>query len=184
MRAEVPTLSRLPLRLHHNAYVCKSQEATRHFYEDILGLPLIATWIEEGEFPEFPGRKIPYVHTFFGIGDGGALAFFEFSDPQAAAKFKAQQQPFFVHLALAVTEAAQEEIKSRLTAASIPVRERDHGYCKSIYAADPDGLIVEFTVDPPDVDRINTWQRDTAHKTLQQWVAGRREVNNTIRPHR
>src|SRR5437879_11719509 len=92
-------LGELPLRLHHNAYVCADQEKTRHFYEDIVGLPLVATWIEQGEFPEFPGRAVSYVHTFFGIADGGALAFFEFADPEVAARFKARQQPFFVHLA-------------------------------------------------------------------------------------
>ena len=91
-------LKELPLRLHHNAYVCANQERTRHFYEDIIGLPLVATWIEEGESSDFPGRKISFVHTFFGIGDGGALAFFEFADPDVAAKFKARQQPLYVHL--------------------------------------------------------------------------------------
>jgi catechol-2,3-dioxygenase len=124
------------------------------------------------------------VHTFFGIGDGGALAFFEFADPDVAAKFKAQQQPFFVHLALAVSEATQEEIKRRLEAERIPVRERDHGYCKSIYASDPDGLMVEFTADPADVEKVDAWQRATAHETLKRWLAGDRTVNNTIRPHR
>jgi glyoxylase I family protein len=176
-------LSQLPMRLHHNAYVCADQERTRHFYEDIIGLPLVATWIEQGEFPEFPGRKIAYVHTFFGIGDGGALAFFAFGDADVAARFKALQQPFFVHIALAVSEKVQDEIKARLTAAKLPVRERDHGYCKSIYAADPDGLVVEFTSDPADVARINAQQRETAHETLKRWVAGDRQVNNNIRPH-
>jgi catechol 2,3-dioxygenase-like lactoylglutathione lyase family enzyme len=174
----------LPFRLHHNAYVCADQERTRHFYEDIIGLPLLATWIEEGEFPEFPGRKMSYSHAFYGIGDGGALAFFEFADPKAAAAYKANKQPFFVHIALAVTEATQNEIKRRLDEAKLPVRERDHGYCKSIYVQDPDGLIVEFTSDPPDVAKINTMQRETAHATLRRWAAGDRTVNNDIRPHR
>ena len=177
-------LNELPLRLHHNAYVCANQERTRHFYEDIVGLPLVATWIEQTESPDFPGRKIPFVHTFFGIGDGGALAFFEFADPDVAAKFKARQQPFYVHIALAVSEATQDEIKRRLEAEHIPVRERDHGYCKSIYAADPDGLMIEFTADPANVAEIDAWQRSTAHETLKRWLAGDRTVNNTIRPHR
>jgi catechol 2,3-dioxygenase-like lactoylglutathione lyase family enzyme len=30
-------------RLHHAAWVTRDQEATRHFYEDIIGLPLAAT---------------------------------------------------------------------------------------------------------------------------------------------
>lgn len=177
-------LSELPTRLHHNAYVCADQEKTRHFYEDIIGLPLLATWIEEGEFPEFPGKKMSYVHTFYGIGDGGALAFFEFADPEAAARYRAQRQNTFVHIALAVSAGTQDEIRRRLDAENIPVRERDHGYCKSIYASDPDGLLVEFTSDPADVERINAWQRDTAHATLKRWAAGDRKVNNDIRPHR
>ena len=65
-------LSELPTRLHHNAYVCADQERTRHFYEDIVGLPLVATWIEQGQSPDFPGREISFAHTFFAIGDGGA----------------------------------------------------------------------------------------------------------------
>ena len=176
-------LRELPMRLHHNAYVCADQERTRHFYEDIVGLPLVATWVEQGQSPDFPGRQISFAHTFFAIGDGGALAFFQFADADVAAKFKAQQQPFYVHIALAVSETTLNEIKGRLTAENIPVRERDHGYCKSIYAADPDGMVVEFTSDPADVARINARQRETAHETLRRWVAGDRQVNNNVRPH-
>ena len=36
-------MTKLPSRLHHTAYVTKDLEATRHFYEDILGFPLVAT---------------------------------------------------------------------------------------------------------------------------------------------
>jgi glyoxylase I family protein len=180
-RANSRILNELPVRLHHNAYVCADQEKTRHFYEDIVGLPLVATWIEQAEFPDFPGRKISYVHTFFGIADGGALAFFAFADSDVAAKYKPHQQPFFVHLALAVSEATQNEIKHRLTAENVPVRERDHGYCKSIYATDPDGQLVEFTADPADAEKIGAWQRATAHHTLKRWTAGDRTVNNNQR---
>ena len=174
----------LPLRLHHNAYVCADQERTRQFYEDILGLPLVATWIEEAEFPEFPGRRLSYSHTFYGIGDGGALAFFNFADPEAAATYTANKQPLFVHIALAVSEATQDGIKRRVADAGLPVREVDHGYCKSIYVQDPDGLLVEFTSDPPEAGDIANQQRATAHESLRRWQAGDRQVNNTVRPHR
>ncbi len=176
--------SALPMRLHHNAYVCADQERTRRFYEDIIGLPLLATWIEEAEFPEFPGRRLSYSHTFYGIGDGGALAFFNFADAEAAAAYKAGKQPLFVHIALAVTDAGQRAIKQRIEGAGLPVREVDHGYCKSIYVQDPDGLLVEFTSDPPDAGEIGARQRATAHETLRRWAAGDRTVNNDIRPHR
>ncbi|MGA1766403.1 MAG: VOC family protein, partial [Ilumatobacteraceae bacterium] len=39
----------LPNRLHHTAYVTKDLEATRAFYEDLIGLPLTATWSEQDE---------------------------------------------------------------------------------------------------------------------------------------
>ena len=39
----------LPKRLHHTAYVTKDLEATRAFYEDLIGLPLTATWSEQDE---------------------------------------------------------------------------------------------------------------------------------------
>ncbi len=77
-------MSKLPSRLHHTAYVTKDLEATRHFYEDILGLPLIATWCEK-DF--LFGKDRTYCHCFFGIGDGGALAFFQFADPEDQAQF-------------------------------------------------------------------------------------------------
>lgn len=39
----------LPTRLHHSAYVTSDMETTRHFYEDLIGMPLVATWCESDE---------------------------------------------------------------------------------------------------------------------------------------
>ncbi len=164
----------LPARLHHHAYVTSDQEKTRHFYEDILGLPLVATWIESSQ------GKV-YSHTFFGIGDGGALAFFQFDDPDQAAAFAAKQQPPFVHLALAANESCVGEIKARLTREGISAREIDHGYCRSLYIVDPNGLTVEFTIDPPDAAAIDSMQRETARATLERWTKGDRTPNNDFR---
>src|SRR5690348_6582267 len=60
----------LPQRLHHNARVVKDHERTRQFYQDVIGMPLIATWAEIGQFPDFPERIISYCHTFYGLADG------------------------------------------------------------------------------------------------------------------
>ncbi len=49
-------------RLHHNAYVTRDQEATRAFYEDLMGFPLVATWCEADEL--FGAERV-YCHTFF-----------------------------------------------------------------------------------------------------------------------
>ena len=44
-------LKRAPERLHHYAFVVKDQEANRRFFEDVLGIPLVATWCEKGHHP-------------------------------------------------------------------------------------------------------------------------------------
>ena len=59
-----------PLRLHHTAYLSKDLEATRSFYEDLVGLPLVATWSETDEL--FGALRV-YCHCFFGMPDGSAL---------------------------------------------------------------------------------------------------------------
>ncbi|MGH8179508.1 MAG: VOC family protein, partial [Steroidobacteraceae bacterium] len=43
------TLAKLPTRLHHTAYVTHDLETTRKFYEEVIGLPLMATWCEIDE---------------------------------------------------------------------------------------------------------------------------------------
>ncbi|MBO0738482.1 MAG: hypothetical protein J2P48_18230, partial [Alphaproteobacteria bacterium] len=74
-------LSRLPSRLHHNAYVVRDHETNRRFFEDLLGIPLVATWCEKHYNTEMQ-REVEFCHTFFGMADGSALAFFQFADPQ------------------------------------------------------------------------------------------------------
>ena len=96
----------IPSRLHHNAYVVRDQRTTQRFYEGLLGLPLIATWTEVDEL--FGAERV-YCHTFYGLGDGGALAFFQFADPDDHAQFEPQFRPSpFIHLALKVDDATQQ----------------------------------------------------------------------------
>jgi glyoxylase I family protein len=171
----------LPLRLHHNAFVVKDQERTRAFYEDILGMPLQATWIEISE--NLQGES--YCHSFYGLADGGALAFFTFSNPETQKKVYGGGEPknLYHHIALAVSEPTQRAIRTRCAAAGIKARDIDHGYCQSLYVTDPDGLVVEFTVDPPDVQLINEYQARTARQSLTAWQAGTRQPNNDWRHH-
>jgi hypothetical protein len=42
---------------------------------------------------------------------------------------------------------------------------------------------LEFTVDAPDVEAINTMRRADAHAELRRWLAGDRRTNNDDRPH-
>ena len=170
-----------PQRLHHNARVVKDHERTRHFYEDIVGMPLIATWAEVGHFPEFPERPISYCHTFYGLADGGALAFFGFAEPDVYEAVKAKVQSRFNHIALAVSPELQAQIKLNLETGGHKTTFIDHGYCQSLYVSDPDNLTLEFTSDPKHVAEINEWQVKTAHETLSTWLGGDRKPNNDLR---
>ena len=65
-------------QLHHFAYRAKDAEETRHFYEDILGLPLVHV-IKSDTVPS-TGEHCPYVHIFFRMKEGSCLAFFDLGD--------------------------------------------------------------------------------------------------------
>ena len=176
------TAAKLPSRLHHNAYVTKDQEKTRQFYEDVIGLPLVATWCESDELF---GKVRTYVHTFYGIGDGGALAFFQFADPKDQEEFgpKLAASPFH-HIALNVDAETQAGIEARIAKAGIKppgTYVLEHGYCRSVYVTDPNGLILEFTHDHPDVEKISRDRLADAHQALKRWLAGNHTSNNSYR---
>lgn len=172
----------LPSRLHHTAYVSRDLEATRQFYEDVIGLPLMATWCESDMLF---GAERTYCHLFFGLGDGGALAFFQFARPEDADLFgpKMPASPFH-HIALNVDQATQAAIEGRIKQAGYTEPRTyvlDHGYCRSLYIEDPNGMILEFTCDHPDAARINAKRKADAHTELKRWLAGDHTSNNMFR---
>ena len=178
-------LSRAPERLHHHAFVVKDQEKNRRFFEDVLGIPLTATWCEQ-HFSPWVNREVSFCHTFYSLGDGGALAFFAFADDEVYQKCQAAKPAEitnFDHIAFKIDDATFDELFARIQAAGVAVREVDHGYCRSMYCTSPDGLIMEFTVDAPDVARINEIRRADAHTELARWMAGDHRVNNDLREH-
>lgn len=182
--AEKP-LAQLPLRLHHQAFAVKDQEATRRFMEDVLGIPLAATWCEKVFRPEV-GREVEYCHTFYELADGGAIAYFQFADEECYELNRFQPakrgDAGALHSAFKVTRATQDEIRARLQKAGVAIREVDHGYCYSLYVNSPDGVRMEFTVDAPDVEAIAKMRRADAHRELARWLAGDRHTNNDDRP--
>ena len=171
-------LTRLPARMHHHAFVVADQGATRRFYEDVLGIPLVATWCE---VENVRGKVREYCHTFYELGDSSALAFFQFADPADHEELSSFRQGSLGHIALAVDAATQADIAARAAAADVVHRIVDHGYCRSLYVVDPDGLTVEFTLDAPEVDEINERRRADAHQELDRWLAGDRRPNNDWR---
>ncbi len=172
-----------PSRLHHLAHVTRDQAATRIFYEDVLGFPLIATWCEQ---EEILGARRTYCHTFFELGDGGAIAFFQFANPGDHQEFGNMAGSPFSHVALNCDELTQAGVQSRLEAAGYRPPDMwfiDHGYCKSLYVYDPNRLRVEFTVDSPGASapKIAEARRNDARSELTRWLNGDHTPNNVDR---
>ena len=169
-------------RLHHTAYVTKDQEATRAFYEDVIGLPLVATWSETDEL--FGAERV-YCHTFFGLADGSALAFFQFADEADQELFDPALAPSpFRHIAIKVDAAGQAELERRLADAKWKPEGTyvlEHGYCRSLYTEDPNGMLLEFTLDVPEAGEIAELRASDAHETLRRWLAGDHTSNNSYR---
>ena len=85
------------------------------------------------------------------------------------------------HLAMKVDQKTQDGIRDRLAAAGITAPDTyilNHGYCYSLYVFDPAKLLIEFTVDDKDVDKINAEQKAKAHSELKRWLAGNHAPNN------
>jgi len=168
--------------LHHTAYVTRDLEGTRKFYEELIGLPLVATWCEVDEL--FGAERV-YCHLFFQLGDGGALAFFKFANKEDEELFgpPMPESPFH-HIALNVDKETQQGIEQRLIAAGYKEPRMyvlEHGYCRSVYVTDPNGLILEFTLDHPKVKEINATRLANAHADLKRWMGGDHTSNNTYR---
>ena len=155
--------------LHHSAYRCRDSEETRRFYEDFLGLPLAGT-LEIGETKT--GRKTQTLHTFYRMGDGSYLAFFE--APDMPFEFKAQHD-FDLHIALEVDQAALQTMLAKGKAAGIETRGvADHGFIHSIYFRDPNGYVVELTAKLPGHDGAMNPAENGAREKLDRWTAGRK----------
>ena len=130
-------------------------------------------------------RRAHLLPLFFGLGDGGALAFFQFAEQGGPGAVRAEDAVHAVpphraesrrgragrHRAAAASEAGYTEPQTFVL---------EHGYCRSLYAIDPDGMIVEFTVDHPDVEKINATRRADAHAELKRWLGGDHHSNNML----
>jgi len=129
--------------LHHWAFRCRDADETRHFYEEILGLPLAAA-VTHDRVPSTQ-EYCPYYHFFFELADGSYLAFFDLLDGQGYGHDP--KTPDWVnHLALEVDSIeALEVAKKKLEDHKVDVLGIvDHKWFKSIYFFDPNGIRLEL----------------------------------------
>lgn len=153
-------------KLHHNAYRCRDSEETRRFYEDFLGLRLACTLdIQETK----TGRKTGTLHTFYELGDGAYLAFFE--APDMPFEFK-RQHDFDLHIALEVAREALEPMMAKGRSQGIETRGiADHGFIESIYFRDPNGYVIELTAKTATHDEATDPATNRARAMLDAWQA-------------
>ena len=153
--------------LHHFAYRCRDAEETRHFYEDVLGLPLNHV-IRLDHVPS-TGEYCPYVHIFFQMRDGSYIAFFDLGDD--VQPLPSPNTPSWVnHLALELS--SRDELilaKQRLEAAGIEVLGiTDHHFINSIYFFDPNGIRLEFSHQKESEPRVVERWRQTQGEALAE----------------
>lgn len=159
--------------LHHFAYRCRDAEETRHFYEDLLGLPLYHI-IQSDHVPS-TGEYCPYTHIFFRMTDGSCVAFFDLGDDHASDP--SPNTPAWVnHLALRVDTVGElERVKARLQAAGVEVvGVTDHHIFKSIYFFDPNGIRLELTAQLASEMQMLE-ESKTAHARLAEWTARKQQ---------
>ena len=168
-----PDLATLPApaaiqQLHHYAYKARDAEETRHFYEDILGLPLYH--IIQSDYVPSTGEYCPYTHFFFRLQDGSFIAFFDLGDDVKAEP--SPNTPLWVnHIAFRVNTVQElENTKRRLEAHGVKVLGvTDHHIFKSIYFFDPNGIRLELAVQLADATQMAK-DSTVAHARLNEWT--------------
>ncbi len=160
-------------QLHHYAYRAKDAEETRHFYEDILGLPLYHI-IQSDHVPS-TGEYCPYTHFFFRLQDGSFIAFFDLGNDEAA--LPSPNTPLWVnHISFRVdSQQALRDMKERLEAHGVEVLGiTDHHIFHSIYFFDPNGVRLELTAQLADEFQM-LQESKTAHARLAEWTARKQQ---------
>ena len=131
-------------RLNHVAYVTTDTGATYRFYTEIMGFKLVAA--VRGDHDPESGSNKPHLHTFFAMGSGEVIAFFDIEGMERPKKDKAPT--WSRHFAMSV--GSHEELmawRQRLLDHGVqvtPVVDHD-GVWYSIYFPDPNDILLELT---------------------------------------
>ena len=133
--------------VHHLAFATGDMDATIRFWRDLLGMRLV---VGLGR----PGNR----QYFFAVSERDFVAFFEWPGIEPVP-YKRHGDPargrfVFDHVSFGL-EAEEQlwELADRLAEADMPVSTVvDHGFLRSIYAFDPNGIPLEFSVNVPGVD--------------------------------
>ena len=125
--------------INHLALITADMDATVRFYHGVLGARLVATI----GTPQFR-------HYFFEFGAENTVAFFEYTGVAVESFAKPAgipdpRAPQFDHLSFNLPdENALMELRDRLKAAECEITDVvDHGFIRSVYFTDPNGIALE-----------------------------------------
>jgi catechol 2,3-dioxygenase-like lactoylglutathione lyase family enzyme len=132
---------------HHLALATRDLEATHAFYTEAMGFELVKAVVAPTE-NEGGWAK----HVFYDTGGDGLLAFWDLHDDQIpefdpAISTGAGLPPWVNHVAFHAVPADLDGLLQRWLDQGIDCLEVDHGFCASIYAMDPNGILVEWCAD-------------------------------------
>jgi catechol 2,3-dioxygenase-like lactoylglutathione lyase family enzyme len=151
------------MAFHHLALATRDLQATHRFYTEAMGFTLAKVVIGPTETADGWAR-----HVFYDTGGNGLMAFWELNDESLPDFDPAISTgiglPAWVnHVAFDATPDTLAEGRDRWLAAGIDVAEVNHGFCISIYATDPNGVLVEWCCDTRE---LNDDDRLTAERLL------------------
>ena len=125
--------------VNHLALVTPDMDATVRFYAGVLGMRVVATTMAG-----------PMRHYFFEINPQNTIAFFEVEGAETFDKGAGSPPPNHIpiqmdHLSFNLPdEASLEQLRKRILAAGSEVTEVvDHGFIRSVYFTDPNGIALE-----------------------------------------
>jgi catechol 2,3-dioxygenase-like lactoylglutathione lyase family enzyme len=141
---------------HHVALATRDIKATHEFYTTAMGFELVKVVVGPA------GERGFAKHLFYDTGNGELIAFWDLHDPDLSPDWSPAIAtglglPIWTnHVAFSAADRADlDRRRERWLAHGVDVMEADHGFCVSIYATDPNGILVEFctTTDPDFADR-------------------------------
>jgi catechol 2,3-dioxygenase-like lactoylglutathione lyase family enzyme len=131
------------MSFHHVAIACRDLDATHKFYSEAMGFTLKK--VETIPLLEDGWAR----HLFYDTGNGEMLAIWDLHHPtlqyETAISTGLGLPNFVNHIAFTAETLDQLDVcKDRWLANGHDVVKVDHGWCTSIYADDPSGVMVEF----------------------------------------
>jgi glyoxylase I family protein len=162
-----------PARLSHAAFVTHDTGAIAEFYTELLGMELVNAVLDD-KIPS-TGEPVPYFHSFFRMGDGSTLAFFEAPEMPKRGPDPHPAYATFEHFAMQVDSIEKvDEWAQWLRGNGVDVLGPvDHKIIYSIYFHDPGGMRLEITT-----PLGTTWNdnAEAAKASLTEWTAMKRHA--------